>query len=210
MRYIFFFSFLVPACCASAQQTAVTQTGERVVLYSDGHWEYVNRDSLNELLIPTNPEPFVKSKKSDFLLKSKRIPIGVWLDPKAWTFEAQNAGEAAEYELDHKNGSLYALMINENLDVPLTTLGNIALDNAREAAPDVKVISKEYRKVNGLTILMMRMTGTIQDIRFSYYGYYYAGNGHATQFLVYTSEDFMEENIPVVEELLNGLVETDR
>ena len=53
---------------------------------------------------------------------------------------------------------------------------------------------------------MLRMTGTIEDIRFSYYGYYFAADGGATQFLVYSSDTFMDENIDTVEQLLNGLV----
>ena len=54
---------------------------------------------------------------------------------------------------------------------------------------------------------MMRMTGTIQNIKFSYYGYYYSTSMGATQFLVYSSEDLVDKNLGEIEELLNGLVE---
>jgi hypothetical protein len=51
--------------------------------------------------------------------------------------------------LDHENGSLYGLVITENLDLSLTALANIALQNAREAAPDIKITDKGIRMVNG-------------------------------------------------------------
>jgi hypothetical protein len=198
---------LILSLAASAQQKAITQTGEEVVLYNNGTWIYTHRDSLKTEEIPTSAGVFNKSINASFLLKSKRINIGCWIDPEKWKFQQAPVHDPAEYELDHVNGNMYALMLTENLDIPVVSLGNIAIQNARDVAPDLTIIGKEYRMVNGKKVLMIRMVGTIQDIRFSYYGYYYAANGGATQFLVYSSEAFMEENLSEVEELLNGLVE---
>jgi len=190
------------------QIMAVTDTGEKVLLYSDGRWAFAERDSINSQEIPTNDQNFTKSKDADFLLKSTRTSTGFWLDPKAWTFTTpEEPDAAAEYELDHKNGSLYGMIITEHLDLSLPALGNIALQNAREAAPDAKVTAKEYRTVNGKKVLMMRMVGTIQDIRFSYFGYYYTAKGISVQYLVYSSESFMDDNLSTVEDLLNGFVD---
>lgn len=207
MRFLLLSYFLLLSLSSFAQIMAITDTGDKVVLYSDGKWAYAERDSIRAVEIPTNEKPFKKGMDADFLLKSKRTDTGFWLDPKAWTFTTPEEGAASEYELDHKNGSLYALVITEHLDLSLTALGNIALDNAREAAPDIKVTDKEYRNVNGKNVLMMRMVGTIQDIRFSYFGYYYTANGISVQYLVYSSEDFMNDNLSTVEDLLNGFVD---
>ncbi|MFZ1677448.1 MAG: hypothetical protein WBP41_09250 [Saprospiraceae bacterium] len=189
-----------------AQQSAVTQTGEEVTLYDNGTWTYVNKDSINADEILTNPEKYARSDKSSFLLKSTRLGIGCYLDPKKWSFKKGEETEAAEYEINDIANGLYGMMITEKLDLPLESLANIALDNARDAAPDVKIIKKEYRYVNGLKVLMMRMTGTIQDIKFSYYGYYYSTSGGATQFLVYSSEEIVDQHISDIEDLLNGFV----
>ena len=190
----------------NAQQKAVTEHGEPVVLFSDGTWTYAQPDSVRMDDIAVNDQPYTKSKKASFLIKSKRIPVGCWLDPKKWKYKASESHEASEFELNHVDGSLYGMIITENLDVPLKSLANIAVQNARDAPPDLVVTQKEYRQVNGLNVLMMRMTGTIQDVRFSYYGYYFSGDGGATQFLVYSSEGYLEQHIEEAEELLNGLV----
>ncbi len=207
MRPFFLSFFIFLTIAGGAQIMAITDTGDKVILYNDGRWAYAERDSVSAEQMVTNPKNFKKSKDASFLLKSKRTDTGFWLNPKTWTFSSPEEGAAAEYELDHKNGSLYGMIITEHLDLSLTALGNIALQNAREAAPDIKVTEKEYRTVNGIKVLMMRMVGTIQDIRFSYFGYYYAAKGISVQYLVYSSESFMQENLSTVEDLLNGLVD---
>jgi hypothetical protein len=207
MKHLGFVAFLLLMSIFSfAQQRAVTDQGEQVVLYNDGTWVYVEKDSIRRDEVAINQLPFSKSKKASFLLKSKRIDIGCWIDPKVWKFRTSQSHEAAEFEIDHVDGSMYALIITEKLDVPTESLGNLAIQNALAAAPDLKVTTKEYRNVNGIKVLMMRMTGTIEDMRFSYFGYYYAADGGATQFLAYASEEFMEENLTEVEDLLNGFV----
>lgn len=190
-----------------SQQTAVTQTGEQVTLYNDGTWVYVHKDTINTNEILINSNKFSKSDSSDFLLKSTRLNIGCYFNPKKWSFKRGEDTDAAEYEINDIPTGLYGMMITEKLDLPLESLANIALDNARDAAPDVKVMQKEYRIVNGLKVLMMRMTGTIQNIKFSYYGYYYSTAHGATQFLVYSSADIVDQHIADIEVLLNGLVE---
>lgn len=205
-KIAFGFLLLLLSITSFAKQRAVTETGDQVVLYNDGTWVYAEKDSLHVKEIALNQRPFTKSKKASFLVKSKRIDIGCWIDPKIWKFRSSPGHEAAEFEIDHVDGSMYALIITENLDVATKSLGNLAVQNALAAAPDLKVTAQEYRIVNSIKVLMLRMTGTIEDIRFEYFGYYVAGDGGATQFLVYSSEDFMEDNLAEAEDLLNGLV----
>lgn len=200
---------LITSNVVFGQQKAVTETGEQVVLYSDGRWTYVNKDTIREAEIAVNPAKFEKDTGASFLVRSSKMNIGFWLDPKAWSFEKSASHDAAEFEFVNEEKGLYGLTITENLELPMEALANIALDNAREAAPDVKVISKEYRTVNGLKVLMMQMTGTIQEILFSYYGYYYTSSHGALQFLVYSSKENVDAHAGEIEKLLNGLVEVN-
>ena len=208
-KYVLSGFLLLFAGFGFAQQSAVTQTGEEVTLYDDGTWVYVHKDSINRDELPTNPLHFSKNDSSTFLLKSTRLNVGCYLNPRKWTFKRTDDTEAAEFEINDMTDGLYGLMITEKLELPLESLANIALDNARDAAPDVRIIQKEYRYVNGLKILMMRMTGTIQGIKFSYYGYYYTSLSGATQFLVYSSDEIVEGHIADIEALLNGFVEVN-
>ncbi len=199
--------FLCPSL--KAQERAITGTGAEVILFMDGTWEYANVEDKERKEIPVNEKKFKKDDKSTFLLKSTILELGVWLNPKIWNFTKEVDNPDAEYELQIKGGDLYGIMITEKVEIPLESMRDIALDNARRVAPDVKVINEEYRTVNGLRVLQLQMKGTTQGIKFSYYCYYYSDENGTLQFLTYTSQKLMEENKEEVENLLNGLVLVD-
>jgi hypothetical protein len=190
-----------------AQQKAVTETGEEVILYDDGTWKYQNEDQASEKEIPTNPKKLKKDKKSTFLLKSSNLNIGVYLNPKIWSFKKATDNPEAEYELQLKGGDLYGMIISEKIEIPLETLKSIALENGKVAAPDLKIVKEEYRTVNGLKVLLLQLNGTMQGIKFSYYGYYFSSPNGTVQFITYTSQNLLDSYKPESEKLLNGLVE---
>lgn len=189
-----------------AQKSAVTETGESVILYDDGTWKLAEA-SDEAVEIPVNPKKFVKGENSTFLLKSNKLSVGFWLNAKKWSFKKAENNEDAEYELQLRNGDLYGMIICEKVEIPLETLKTIALENGKSAAPDLHVAHQEYREVNGLKVLLMQMNGTMQGIKFSFYGYYFSGPNGSIQFLTYTSQNLLEDYKATCEELLNGLVE---
>lgn len=192
-----------------AQQLAITETGEEVILYDDGTWEYVNESEQTDSEITMNPKEFVKSDNSTFLLKSKKINVGFWINPDKWTFKKAVGNPAAEYELQLKDHDLYGMVIAEKIEIPLTSLKAIAIQNGKAAAPDIHVVKEEYRMVNGLKVLFLQLNGTIQGLKFTYYGYYYSNSNGTLQFLTYTSQNLLQDYLEDIEELLNGLVEVE-
>jgi len=206
--------FTLLFCCsltfiAQAQKNAVTETGEEIVIYDNGTWKYLNEELNNEVKveIPTNPKAFNKSKRSSFQIKSKILNVGVWLNPKTWSFKKAESNPAAEYELKLKNGDLYGMLITEKIEIPIESLKNIALENGKSAAPDLHIVHEEYRMVNGIKVLMMQMDGTTQGIKFSYLGYYYSSHSGTVQFITYTSQNLLKEYRNISEDLLNGFNE---
>ncbi|MCC7520261.1 MAG: hypothetical protein IT220_01380, partial [Flavobacteriaceae bacterium] len=102
---------------------------------------------------------------------------------------------------------LYGMIISEKVEIPLETLRSIAIENGKSVAPDLKIMKEEYRTVNGLKLLLLQMNGTMQGIKFSYYGYYYSNTNGTVQFITYTSQNLLNSYIPEIEKLLNGIVE---
>jgi len=192
-----------------AQHKAVTELGDEVILFEDGTWKYIDKlVSKKELVeIPINSKLFKKNDNSTFLLKSNKLNVGFWINPKLWSFTKKTKNPVAEYEFTFKKGDLYAMIISEKIEVPLETLKFIALDNGKKAAPDLKIIKEEYRNVNGLKVLLLQMNGTSQGIKFSYYGYYFSSSKGTVQFITYTSQNLIDSYKNESEELLNGLVE---
>jgi hypothetical protein len=202
---LFFFCSLYSL--SQAQISAVTSTGEEVTLYSNGTWKYTNKTDDANVEIPTNKTPFEKPTSSTFTVKSTVLPeVTVALNPKKWDFKKAEAGAAAEYNFDLKNKDAYGMIITERVEIPLETLKNLALKNARAASPDIEVVKCEYRTVNKKKVLYMQMEGSVEGINFTYYGYYYTYEGGAVQLLTYTSRNLALENKSDMEDLLNGLV----
>lgn len=190
----------------SAQIHAVTDTGQEVLLYSDGTYSYVNKEDAAAVEIPTNPGTFSRNEQASFLLKSKRLDVGFWLDPKLWTFGESQDNPDAEYEIALKGEDLYGVIITEKIEVPLETLKNIALENARQIAPDIKVVQQEYRMVNGQKVLYLELHGTMDGMKIAYFGYFYSGSSGTVQFITFTAQNLIEEYMEVSQQLINGLV----
>ena len=192
---------------SNAQINAVTENGDEVLLYKDNTWKYSN-ESLNETVeILRNDKPFTKEKKSSFLVKSSKTNIGVWINPKDWGFSKSKTDSPSEFNFNHKQLDVYGMLIAEKTEVTVEALTDIAYENALEAAPDIKIVEKEYRTVNGLEVIMMKMKGTIQGIKFIYFGYYFSNAQGAFQFLTYTSQNVFNEYKNDMLNLLNGLTE---
>lgn len=214
-----FLALLGLTLVANAQIKAVTETGEEVILDEKGTWKYINAKEKKAIATPRNLEefekaepeiqinldPIAKPETSTFLLKSTLFNVGFYLNPKKWAFFKADGNTDAEYELQSKSKDLSGIIISEKTEIPLPTLRKTAFENAKAIAPDLKILSEEYRMVNGNKVLMMNMEGTMQGTQFSYLGYYYSNKNGTVQFLTYTSKDLMKDLIPECEELLNGL-----
>ena len=103
-----------------AQINGITETGDEVVLFEDGTWKYVNDSETESSTIPVIETEFLKDKKSTFLVKSKKLNVGIWINPKAWTFSKGTEAEAYEFQFEKKSGDLYAMLITEKIQVHWT------------------------------------------------------------------------------------------
>ena len=190
----------------NAQINAITDTGDEVILFQDGTWNYLNDSLIENVEIPVNDFIFIKDESSTFLVKSKRINIGIWINPKEWSFSKGAESTATELQFQSKGGDLYGMLISEKLQIPLETLREIAIQNAKSAAPDLKVLKEEYRTINGIQVLMLSFSGTIQGIKFKYYCYYYSNDQGSIQLLTYTGNDIFDDKLEAIESFLNGFV----
>jgi hypothetical protein len=128
-----------------------------------------------------------------------------WLsfDPNKWKQEGSE--EPGRYRFKHVNGDGYGLVISERIQISTDKLREIAILNARQAAPDVKVVEEQHRRVNGTDLLMLRLEGHIKEIPFTYLGYYCGGSSGTIQLITYTGQNLFDEYHQDFENFLNGL-----
>ena len=205
-KYLTIIIVLLLGLNSNSQINGITSTGEEVLLYGNRTWKYSN-DSTSITKIDKNNKLFLKNKTSTFLIKSDKTKIGLWINPKNWSFSKAKPESAAEFLFKIKKKDIHGMLIAEKIEMPIENLVELAFDNAKEAASDVKIIKKEYRTVNDLEVIMMQLSGIIRGIHFVYYGYYYSSPNGSFQLVTYTSQNLFEKSKEDMEELLNGLVE---
>jgi hypothetical protein len=101
IKYLFTLLGILLSLLSVAQVKAVTETGDEVMLSSDGTWKYVEAVKNNDT-IPLNPTEFKKVSSAGFLLKSKKTHAGFWLNAKKWNFEKSTDG-TTEYSFSMKD-----------------------------------------------------------------------------------------------------------
>lgn len=126
----------------------------------------------------------------------------VSINPTKW--KETKSTEAAKRTFEHINGDGYAMIISERIAIPMDKLREIAVANARETAPDLKVVEEQRRLVNGTDVLMLRLEGTVTGVPFTYLGYYYGGSAGTIQVITYTGRNLFDEYRKDFEEFLNG------
>jgi|AntAceMinimDraft_6_1070360.scaffolds.fasta_scaffold00009_49 hypothetical protein len=206
MKYLLSLGLGLFLFASNAQQSALTGNGDEVLLYDDGTWEYSN-DSLNTAdIISVNDKLFEKSKKSSFLVKSKKTNSGIYINPKDWSFTKGVNNADAEYEFQAKGQDIYGMLITEKTPIQVESLVDIAFQNAKGALTQVKRTQIEYRTINGLEVIHMQMEGVISGINIVYFGYYFSNDTGSIQLLTYTSNVLFEDFKEKMEVFLNGLV----
>jgi hypothetical protein len=191
---------------AFGQIRAVTSSGDEVILNSNGSWKYANDSMQTAGKIDTIKVAFFKKPANSFLVKSNKVNCGIYLDPKKWSFEKSAADDVSEFDFTLKDKDAYAMLISEKTEIPLETMKEVALENAKDAAPDIKIVRQEYRKVNNNIVLLIQMRGSVKGIKVTYIGYYFSSPKGTVQFLTYTASSLVTEYQKDLEELLNGFV----
>lgn len=182
-----------------AQEVATTSSGRKILVFSDGTWKPTEKTS--ELATVGG---FVRSPQATSKVSIDHGQCSVYYIPTKWKLKSPETSGRTSFE--HSDGDGYAMTISERIQIPLDTLKGVALSNAREAAPDAVITAEERRTVNGRTVLMLQIKGTLQKIPFQYFGYYYSGPEGSLQVITYTSQNLFNEYKHDFEEFLNGLV----
>lgn len=189
-----------------AQIKGLTENGDEVILMEDGTWYYLEEKETEINSLPLNPTIFEKTPLATFPVRSGKSNMTVFINPKDWKFFKSESNPNAEFEFRHMGDEIYGLVVNEKLEIAIESLKDIALKNARRAAPDTQVEEAEYRIVNGKKLIAMKMSGTIQGMKLFYFGYYYSSQAGSTQLLTYTTQSLKEKNLPHMEMFLNGMI----
>jgi len=178
---------------------ARTEAGKDVILYPDGTWK-----NAAEATTPKSGSDYTRPSSARASYKTERGEFVIWYDETKWRLAQRRTDEdIVHFGLVHTDG--YAMIVTDGLQIPTEGLQEIALSNAKGAAPDAKIASEEMRVINGKKVLCLVIEGTIQQIPFTYYGYYYGGKQGTIQLITFTGQSLFPKYKKEFTDFLNGL-----
>lgn len=187
-----------------ADEKAVTENGDVVILKDDGTWYYEDARPVETLAIPRNETPFERASDSNFAVKSVNNDAMVYIDPRSWAFSKGVNNKDAEFEFVLKGKDLYGMLITEKIPLEMEGLSDIAFEVARSTAPNMRIITREYRNVNGVELVYMEMAGSMFGTDFIYFGQYFSDESGSTQLIAYTSTALADSYRDDIQVFLNG------
>jgi len=196
----------------TSQTKALTEDGREVVLFENKTWRFVNESdekTMDEIV--TNNTILTKSANATFLLKSQKLDAGVYFNPKQWKTVKADISPIAEYTFQDTTDQSYGVFVSEK--APIQTLKNLKdliVSNVQKRASFFRLISSEYRTLNGIKVLFLEYTANFQGMDFHYLANYYLTEGGYAGIFSYTFENLFVESKTNIENLVNGLVKTEK
>lgn len=189
----------------SGQQKAFTDTGDEVVLYKDKTWKYKSEVDKKEVL-KTISKAFEKDTNSTFLLKSKINEYGVYIDIKNIDFSKEKFLEEAEFNLINKKRSIWIMMTNEDIDLPLVSVRDEKIRQLTKSDSKYEVLEEDYRFVNGNKVVHMRFRFKDKGITTIMCIYLTSSSVGTAQLITGTTEGKFNDYKDEMYKILNGLV----
>jgi hypothetical protein len=192
-----------------AQIKAVTDTGDEVILFNDKTWKFQNEKNVS---IQKSTNYFSKGSNSTFLVKSKINRFGVHINPKVFEFKRDTKNSDNEFDFTNRKKTTYGFMINEGIELPLSTLRDYKVNSLKDKATSLDILDDEYRIVNGITILYLRIRLTTKDTGDTpliFCMYFATAKSSTTQLISWTSETNFNKSSDEIFELLNGISKLD-
>jgi len=204
--FLFLLCFFVHAL--KAQEIAITERGDSVVLLSNGTWDYFeNYVEPQKIDISRNSIKFSKPEGSNKAIMGLNDAYKLWFDPSIWKrVPASELNPDADIALKMKKGDVYAMVIYEELEIDVENLVDISFENATSMSPDISMVKKEYRVVNDNDLIHMQMDGLVQGMKISYISYYASSESGSVQFHIYTGQNLVDKYEEEIYDLLNGFI----
>ena len=209
MKKIFTLAILLQSLTFIAQQRALTEDGKEVVLFDNGTWKFVNESDAKVLeTIVTNNNLFEKPKTASFVMKSKKLDVGVYFDPKKWKLATQNISPHVEYFFTDRGNTegLFGFMMTEKVQIAtLKNLKELIIENVKRNVDFFRLKESEYRTVNGMKVLYIRYAANTKGMDFEYAGNYYINSDGYAGVVGFSSQKMFENSFGAIQELINGI-----
>jgi hypothetical protein len=207
-----FFAFIFAIEIASAQEYAVTETGDTIIIFMDGTWTYADGTVSNlfnfEIKFDTSDQEYTVLPSAHKTIKSDLEFFKVLYDPNTWKrIPPGELNDEAEMAFEGNGFDAYGVVISEEVEIGSENIFKIAMDNMAEfLGSQPEVLTAEIRKVNGTELILGIFKLEFEGMKITYQAYYYSSPKGTVQFTTWTGSNVYEKYSSKLDELLNGLI----
>lgn len=219
---------------AQAVQRARTENGREVILRGDGTWVFADpgpqppqpppaqspapqaaRPQLQPLFPTpqgtgtapqpgaTNALPIHRPADATTAYTTRRGNFRFWYNPQKWRPTPENPDGRVQFQLAGQDA--FIVLIPEGTPLPIPQLKTVAIENARQAGTDVRIVSEQPRSIGGREVLQMQFNVTIDRVPITFVGYYYGDPQGSVQLVGFTSQQDFQRFRAQIQEGLDGL-----
>jgi hypothetical protein len=196
--------FIIGSTIAAQDILASIQTGETVILHSDGTWEYQNHDVITQN-IPESINQYYTPKEADKFISNGYVTANLWYDSKKRKYQ-RTGNLPLEYYLIFSAGDLYVGFMSEEIQIYIQNLHENLIEKGRNGGTNFVILKDEIRKVNDIAMGYLEFKFYLKGTIWVYtYDYWSGEKGNVVVYAV-TSENLYQKKKPDIDNILNGLV----
>lgn len=193
-----FLAFLTLPNMATADELGrVDLNGREIIINDDNSWSYASKGEQNA--VTTAPDGCT-------VIKSKKFPISVCLDPGKWSLT--NVNDIAELQYKVIDKEIYAMILTEKALMPDEQLKKAILINGQEAAGLNKIeILKDIKESKiGPKFGNVVYNAIVDGLDITYDSYYrsFPHTGLA-QVIMFSSQKEYQASLPYMNEFIAGV-----
>ena len=190
-------------------------TAEGKVTHYGAYW--IGEGKAIQLIVSTTPDALGEVEKDMLALIDGfgiRVPkkepeqqraFTMSYAPLKWRVDSDGS-DGGDMAFTHTSGHSFAFAQAQEAEQTPRDVRAYVLEQAKQAAPDVKLVAEEKKKVNGVPVLSVRLEGTTADgVRAVFYGYFFHRPGVFIQAVTVTPKEHFAAVSADLTEFLDGL-----
>ncbi|MES2889803.1 MAG: hypothetical protein V4739_17555 [Pseudomonadota bacterium] len=174
---------------------AVTEDGRKVILSSDGRWQFDSQSSAARRPLELS-SPYQTSVKN----------FSVAYNTSDWHLAPhKETEEINKRAFKHKKLPIYAMVIADEMPATTEAMKAVILSNAKSAGASTTVLLDQLQNVNGKEVGSLRFVANMQGLDFIFTTLYHADPNGNIQVMCYTAQALFHKYQANCQSFLDGL-----
>ena len=105
----------------------------------------------------------------------------------------------------HSSGEVWAMVIQERAEIPIESMPDLAIVNAKKVDPSTKELARGTRLVNGRKLQFAEYQSELKGVPFIFYSHFYSDPSGTIQVIGWTAKNLLATHRGTIEAFVSGL-----